>query len=319
MTKISFGFVLALIHMGCASATKQTDAFLRSPTNLPSRAQVENVPFINQSAGHCGPATLAMTMAWAGRPVSVDAIAAQVYTPGMKGSLQTDLISAGRRNGLMTVPISGLESLLREVAAGQPVIVFENLSVSWFPQWHYAVVLGYDIPKQEVIMHSGPEALKRWDLRKFERSWMLGDYWGLVVLPPDQIAVSAGELANANAASGLEQTGKLAEAHKAYRRILQEWPDSLPALIGLANVAFTKGSFAQSAESLRRASKRHSGSAVVWHNLAIAEGKAQQKTAARRSALRAIELATGDQKSAYQENLAEWLQDSVPMKNHPRN
>jgi hypothetical protein len=33
---------------------------------------------------------------------------------------------------------------LREVAAGNPVLVLQNLSFAWAPVWHYAVVMGYD-------------------------------------------------------------------------------------------------------------------------------------------------------------------------------
>ena len=72
--------------------------------------------------------------------------------------------------------------MLTEIAAGNPVIIFENLALSWLPQWHYALALGYDLQRQEIILHSGHDANFRWDLSKFERSWMLGDYWGLVVL-----------------------------------------------------------------------------------------------------------------------------------------
>lgn len=305
--KILFLLLSSLVCFGCASTTKQTDAFLAKPTSLPESYLIENVPFIEQEVGHCGPATLTMVLNWAGKKVSVDDVATQVYTPGAKGSFQTDMISASRRQGMMAMTIEGLEALLTEVAAGHPVIVFENLSVSWLPQWHYAVVFGYDLPRQKAIMHSGPEASKQWDLRVFERSWKLGNYWGLVVLEPGQLAATVKEGEQAKAAAALEQIGKFSEAEKAYGAILKRWPDSLGAKIGLANIAFASNQKSKAAQILKSATKKHPLSAPVWHNLAIAQGAINQKKSARNSAKRALDLASPEQKSQYQESLKVWL------------
>lgn len=250
----------------------QTEALLAQPLTVPQSRKINNVPFIDQAVGHCGPATLTMAMQWAGLQVEVNQIAAQVYTPGAKGSFQADMISASRRQGLMAIPINSLSSLLTEVAAGHPVIIFENLALSWLPQWHYALVHGYDLQKQIVIMHSGPTANYQWDLSKFERSWMLGEYWGLVVLPAGELSATASELTHVTAAVGLEKAQRNTEAEKSYRKILQKWPTSLVALIGLGNLVFKKGQRSQAVKLLRQATKAHPHSKAAWHNLAVAEG-----------------------------------------------
>lgn len=269
-------FVLLLFctgaFVGCATTAYQTEALLISaPADIPTKYEIQNVPFVEQAAGHCGPATLSMVMNWNAHPVSVDELVPQVYTPGMKGSFQTDMISAARRQGMMAVQIQGLNSLLSEIAAGHPVIVFENLALTWAPRYHYAVVYGYDLHEQIAIMHSGPEKGKRWDLRKFERSWMLGDYWGLVVLPPGQLSRTGSELAQASAAAGLESLGKDQAAEKSYKAILQRWPESLPALIGMGNIAFKQKNFKNSVEYLQRAIKAHPDSSAAQNNLAVAQ------------------------------------------------
>ena len=41
----------------------------------------------------------------------------------------------------------GIHSVLPEIAAGNPVLVLQNAGWSWLPVWHYAVVIGYDLPK----------------------------------------------------------------------------------------------------------------------------------------------------------------------------
>lgn len=267
--------VVAVFLSGCASSTVQVDRAL-SPDgqrllDVPRSFEISNVPFIEQEVGHCGPATLTMSMQAVGVAADLSTITSQVYTPEMKGSLQADLIGATRRNGMLALPIENLDSLLREVAAGNPVIVFENLALSWFPQWHYALVYGYDLDREEVVMHSGPEKAKRWDLRKFERSWKLADYWGLVVLPPQRLSATASELSHLAAASMLEKQGHAESSYQAYVSILKRWPESLGALVGIGNYHFSKGDYAASIESLSRAVALHPKSATAKHNLEVAQ------------------------------------------------
>jgi tetratricopeptide (TPR) repeat protein len=300
--------LVAISLEGCASRPLQTDKFFANQNlQLPQSHVIEGVPFIRQEIGHCGPATLAMVMNWLGKNVSADDLAKQVYTPGMKGSLQLDLVSASRRHGLLAIPIQGLDALLTEVAAGHPVIIFENLGLSWFPQWHYAVVFGYDLDKRTLTMHSGPDAILVSDIRRFEKDWMLGEYWGLVVLSPGELSATADEFAHIKAASSLEQLKELNEAYKSYSKILERWPESLAANIGSANIAFERKDIKGAEGFLLRATVAHPESSVAWHNLAIAYGALNQKVNAQKAARRAIELAAADVKPVYYKSLREWL------------
>jgi hypothetical protein len=309
MRRLAFIGAALVALTGCASQTPQVDRLLtddNTETRSERRAhQIENVPFINQSAGHCGPATLAMVMKSYGRMTSVDELAGQVYTPGANGTFQTDMISASRRNGMLAIPIEGFTSLLGEVSAGHPVIVFENLMLSWLPQWHYAVVFGFDLDRETVRMHSGSEESKSWDIRKLERSWELADYWALVVLPPDQLAATAGELSHAKAAAGLEQAGRRAEALIAYKTMLLKWPESLTALIGLANKAYEDGKFQDAVGLLTTATIHHPGSAAAWHNRALAESAAKRSKSANHSAERALELVSPELRPQYEKSMSE--------------
>jgi tetratricopeptide (TPR) repeat protein len=225
----------------------------------------------------------------------------------MDGSLQTDLISSSRRQGMLAIPIEGLNALIREVAAGHPVIVFENLGLSWLPKWHYALVYGYDLPSRELILHSGPYAHHHLGIEDFEKSWSLANDWGLVVLQPDQLSATANEIAHVKAAAGLEQAGHKEPAQIAYRKILQKWPQSLGARIGLANLAFENGDCQTAVEILTETTQDHPTSSFVWHNLAIAQGRCQMKQQAQQSAIRAISLCPANAKDSYRQNLQEWL------------
>jgi tetratricopeptide (TPR) repeat protein len=273
----SISLIFIYFSLGCATQAVQTERLLSNPGALPTYFNIKNVEFIDQSSGYCGPAVLTMAMRRAGQNIEVEEVASQVYTPGLHGSLQADIVSAARRQGLMAITIQNLPTLLNEVSAGHPVIIFENLGLSWAPQWHYALVLGYDLQKQEVILHTGHDAYYHWDMKKFERSWMLGDYWGLVVLPAGEIAVSSGERANLTSAVGLQKAKKNIEAEKSFRKILEKWPSSLVALIGSANFAFDKRDYKEAIKLLRRAIKAHPESMAAKHNLTIASFRAADK------------------------------------------
>lgn len=263
---------VVLFLSGCITPAVQTAALLAEPpSDLPDYMEIKDINFVNSPKAFCGPASLSMAMAWAGESVPVDTVADEVYTSAMRGSFQEDLIGSSRRHGLVAIPVRNLDNLLREVAAGHPVIVLENLSVSWLPRWHYALVIGYDIKKQDIIMHSGKSAYYRWDMRKFERSWLLGDYWGLVVLPAGTLAVTGTEQEHIEATVGLEQAERYLEAEKSYKKILERWPNSLVSLIALGNMAYHQGRNADAVNWLKRAVKAHPESEEARYNLKVAE------------------------------------------------
>ena len=268
------GFVLfaVLWLSACATVGRQSRAVLRArPSDIPPGARIEGVPFVRQSAGYCGPATLTMAMRHAGSNATIEQVGPEVYTPGKKGTLQLDLVSASRRHGLLAVPVEGVADLLREVAAGHPVIVLENLGLSWLPRWHYALVTGYDLAEQEIVMHSGSTPSEHISLNRFEYYWSRAEYWGLVVLPPTELSATGDELKHVQAAAGIEQAGRLNEADTAYQEILQRWPRSLGALVGLGYVTYMKMEHQRAVKYLRQAFSAHPDSEVVRHNLSVAE------------------------------------------------
>jgi hypothetical protein len=287
---------------GCA--TPQTDRLLEAPAALPARAEASGVPFFPQEKYYCGPAALAMVLSWSGLPVTQEQIAAQVYTPGRAGTLQSDMVAAARRNGRLAVPVSRLFDLTAELAAGHPVVVFQNLGLGWFPVWHYAVAVGYDLSSGDLILHSGLEARRVVPLGTFERTWARGDHWALVVLSPDELPVSADEVAVLRAATGLEQAGRRAEAVVAYAAIAERWPDSLEAWIGLGNAAYSAGDLEEAENAFRMATARHPDAGAAWNNLAHVLGEQGRRAEAVDAARRAVRLG-GPNAATYRATLRE--------------
>ena len=65
---VLFFLVLCSVLAGCA--TPQTDLALANRENLPAKVEIPNVPFFPQQKYYCGPAALAMVLAWSGLPVT---------------------------------------------------------------------------------------------------------------------------------------------------------------------------------------------------------------------------------------------------------
>jgi predicted TPR repeat methyltransferase len=287
---------------GCA--TPESQRLLEDAGGLPPRAEVTGVPFFPQEEAYCGPAALATVLSWSGLPVTQDEIAAQVYTPGREGTLRTDITAAARRHGRLAVPVTRLADLAAELAEGHPVLMFQNLGLGWFPVWHYAVAVGYDLQAGDIVLRSGLEPRRVTSLPTFERTWARGDHWALVVLPPDQLPAAADELAVLRAASGLEQAGRPQAAATAYAAIAERWPDSLAGWIGLGNTAYTSQDLAAAEAAFRNATERHPEAAAAWNNLAHVLGEQGRRAEAIAAAEQAVRLG-GPDAATYRATLRE--------------
>lgn len=299
--------LVAILLGGCATSTRQTDRLQKHHETLPERSRIAQLQLIKQADNHCGPATLAMVLQHAGKKISLKEITSQSFTAKAQGTFQADMLSTVRHQGMLTLPVRDLDSLVKEVSAGNPVIVFQNLGFSWWPQWHYAVVSGHDFTGPDIYLHTGDKKFAKFDMRFFERSWKLGGFWGIVVMRPDQLSASGSELEHAEAAALLEQINKLTEAHTAFVSILKRWPQSLAALIGLGNIAYANNQFQQAVVYLEQGVRHHPLSAIAWHNLALAQGAAGKRELAKKSALKSIELTNETNRATFQHSLRSWL------------
>jgi tetratricopeptide (TPR) repeat protein len=297
---------LLLLLAGCA--TPQLDALLVDPAGLPSRAEVANVPFYPQEKLYCGPAAMAMALTWAGRPISQEEIATQVYTAEREGTLRTDMIAAARRHGRLAVHVTSLRALLHEVAAGTPVVVFQNLGLRWYPRWHYAVAVGYDLEENVLLLRSGAHARLRTELELFERTWARGGDWAIVVLPPERLPVTAGEQAVLAAAVGLERASHPVAAAQTYTAMARRWPESVAARVGLGNSRFAAGDFPGAERAYRLAVELRPASADAWNNLAYALARQGRREEALDAARRAVDLG-GERIDAYRDTLHELFEE----------
>ena len=290
-----------LLLAGCA--TPQLASLpLQLPPSTPAHSELAAVPFHPQEDYQCGPAALATTLEYAGVATSPEALVPQVYLPGREGSLQTEMLAAARRHGLTAYRLAPrLADLLQEVAAGTPVIVLQNLSFGFAPTWHYAVVVGYDLPREEIMLRSGRTRRLAMPLATFERTWARSDYWAMITLQPGTLPVTAAESRYVESVAALERIAPAA-ARRAYATAIERWPGNLAARIGQGNVAYALRDLPGAAASYREAISQHPDAADAWNNLAQTLFELQQREEALAAAQRAVAIG-GPRLAQYRETL----------------
>ncbi|GAA0854328.1 PA2778 family cysteine peptidase [Aliiglaciecola litoralis] len=222
-----------LLLSGCQS-TPQADALAKhKPTDIAFTKVIENVPFYAQQQYYCGPTTLSEVFNFYGENTSAEAIAPTMFIPKKQGTLQLEMISATRQFGFLPYSEKGsLERILYLVNQDIPVIVFQNLSIPLLPQWHYAVVIGYDLGSDEVILHTGVTQRHRMSFELFERTWSRGNYWLLAPLPTGKTNALLDPFKYISAAFDMLKVNKQHEAIKNLKAATEQWPKQwLPYLL----------------------------------------------------------------------------------------
>ncbi|MBA2964066.1 MULTISPECIES: PA2778 family cysteine peptidase [Ramlibacter] len=259
----------AVLLSGCAQMVPQS-LQLRTgwPSGVQQSVELEAVPFFPQDEYQCGPAALATVLAASGIDVTPDALVDQVWLPERRGSLQLEMLAAARRYGRVSYLLAPrYADLLREVAAGNPVLVLQDVGLLTVT-WHYAVVNGFDYPSGSVVLRSGTRRRQEMAFSAFERSWMHSGYWAMVVAPPDRIPATATEDAWMTAVLAMARVADGRAAMAGFAAALQRWPDNQAAAVGLANQYHARGDLAKAAMVLGEARRRHPASAIVGNNLA---------------------------------------------------
>lgn len=286
MIRAALAVVALLATTGCALRLPPAPAAW--PAGIPERVELAATPFHAQDRYQCGPAALATVLGSAGIIVTPDSLVDEVYLPARRGSLQTELIAATRRRDLVAYELEpSFEALLREIAAGQPVLVLQNLGIDAWPRWHYAVVIGYDVAADELLLRSGTTARERLSRRRFDGSWQRAGRWALVASRPAAPSATAVPLRWLRAAADLEQTGRTAAARIAQRAAVARWPAVPLAAVSLANGELADGDAAAAERTLRQAVARGAADAIVYNNLADLIGK----RGCRAAGLQAVEAA----------------------------
>ena len=258
----------ALVLSGCAGVSPVLTPHL-SEADRHTAVDLDSTPFYPQTVHQCGPAALATVLQASGVDVTPDELVTRVYLPQRQGSLQTELVAAIRGYGRLPYPIEpDLSGLLAELQAGHAVLVLQNLGMSFYPIWHYAVVVGYLPYDDAVLLRSGATRRLVMPAGRFLRSWRLAGYWGLVVLPPGELPARPVAATYLKAAADLESVGKTQAAALAYGTAVTRWPDNATAWLGLGNTYYQTDRLPAAEDSYRRAVRVDPDYLAAWNNLA---------------------------------------------------
>jgi hypothetical protein len=153
------------------------------------------------------------------------------------------MISAVRSYGFLPYSSRGtLTHIIELINDDIPVIVFQNLSIQLFPQWHYAVVFGFNADRGTFTLHTGVTEQHEMSLELFEKTWARGNYWFVAPVPPG-IASSAMEpFAYISAAYDMLKIGKEDVALPLLETATKQWPSEWLSFFLIANYYAEQGS-----------------------------------------------------------------------------
>lgn len=277
-----------------ACATPQADSLQQAAHPIRQQRVQLDVPFVAQTDDSCGPASLSMVLRDMGRPGDPVQLSLQTLLPGRGGSLQAEMLATARRQQLLAYRVDPqLVNLIRELEQGRPVIALVNLSLKWWPRWHYVVLNGYDLQRGSFTVHSGKHANEVWSAQLFERLWSRAGQWAFVMLEPGQWPAVVDEARYIQAALDLEHTASLTAAGSAYAAAAQRWPDNLTALVGAGNAAYARRDLRAALPLYRHAATVHATSATAANNLAQVLFELGQRTEAAHWARIAVDRGGG--------------------------
>lgn len=243
---------------------------LGTSLSIPSVVVLDDTPFFPQSRYQCGPAALATLLKASGINTTAEELKPYVYLPGREGSLRVDVVATTRRYLRIPYELGGsLENLFVELAEGTPVLVMQNLGFSWFPQWHYAVLVGYDLNQQTVMLRSGEIREYEMPIYTFKKTWDRAGRWALIALSRNQLPVSGTGFRYLKAVHEVEKLHP-ETALAAYRQAVQKWPEEPLLWLALGNLLYQQKHYSESAATLRNALRYHPGHIQLWNNYAYA-------------------------------------------------
>ncbi len=299
-------FFFCLLLLGACSSHSLLVARMQQvpPGDLPLSEELNKTPFFAQQRYQCGPAALAMVLVDRGVEVRPAALVDKVYLPQRKGSVMVEMEAAARGYDMLVYPLEQtLEAMLREIAAGNPVLVLQNLGFEWWPRWHYAVAIGYDLNEETITLRSGVRRRYVVSMQVFERTWRRAGYRARVIAPPNAIPATASPLHYLKAAMALEQSMQNDAALTAYRAATDRWPDSGLAWLARGNMAFRLGRHQEAEAAYRNGLKAAPANAALWNNLAYTLAQRQCRGQALTAVRCAITLAPYDPE--YRDSLTE--------------
>lgn len=280
---------LSIPLAGCATYSGNDE--IEPAAGIARRVELATVPFFPQGDALCGPASMSMLLNFQGQALTPRILEPLIYIPGKRGALQAEMLAVTRRLEFIPYVIRpDLTTLAREINAGNPVLILQNLAFNWYPKWHYAVVVGYDLDRDTFVLRSGVTERLVMPRHRFVRHWRGSDNWAMVALPPGKFPRTADMNTYLEAVASLERLNQWRTVTTAYEAATTKWPDSYLARLGAGTGYYQQGDIQNARKNYQMAVKLNPDSAIAHNNLAQTMFELGQIKQARAHALKAIAL-----------------------------
>ncbi|PKG54051.1 PA2778 family cysteine peptidase [Vreelandella arctica] len=289
-------FIMLLLLSGCA----RNPVLLQSTYQaLPPHAEITSVPFYAQTEFQCGPATLAMVLNHQDVETDVEQLIPQVFLPERDGSVQPEMLATVRRYDQLAYPIRGtMDALLGHLAAGDPVVVMQNLSLPIYPMWHYAVAIGYDLPSETLILRSGEIERHTMSFSRFDATWARTERWGFVVAEPGTLPAGITARNALEAISAYEETNGPQAALSSWQAFIEHHPTNAIGQFALGNALYADQQPEKARNAFERATKLDEKMGAAWLNLGLLLLQQEEPVAARKALEQAASLTGSWQEKA---------------------
>lgn len=295
-------FIILLLLSACA----RNPVLLQSTySDLPPQVELQSVPFYAQTEFQCGPATLAMVLNHQGIETDVEQLIPQVFLPERDGSVQPEMLATVRRYEQLAYPIRGtMDALLGHLAAGDPVVVMQNLALPIYPMWHYAVAIGYDLRNETLILRSGEVERHSMSFSRFDATWARTERWGFVVAAPGTLP------AGITARNALEAISAYEEGHgpkatlSSWQAFVERHPANAMGQFALGNAFYADQQPDKASEAFERATELDKEMGAAWLNLGLLLLQSDMPENAREALTNAAAIA-GDWQTRAQQLLDE--------------
>jgi len=209
------------------------------------RRELTGVPFFPQTIHQCGPAALATVLGATGVTTTPEQLSPLVYIPGRRGSLQVEMLAAARSKGRLAFVLEPrFADLQAELAAGNPLLVLQDLGALGIRRWHFAVVVGFDPDQDVLILRSGTERRRLERREQFLHTWKAGEYWAAVLTRPDQPPATATGSSFIRALTATERYLATESISGGNAVALARWPADPLVLLANGNQAYAAGQLA---------------------------------------------------------------------------
>lgn len=260
MATSCFAIFICLCLSGCV---------LRGPELSSRSTELTDTPFFPQKRYQCGPAALATVLSASGAAATPEMLTDRVYLPGRRGSLQVEMQAAPRGFARLALPLPrSLDAIVAEIEAGRPVLVLHNYGLSFWPRWHYAVVVGYDRERDRFVLRSGVTQRQTQRTRTFMVAWHHAGRWAMVVLKPGETAANADPHLYFESAADFERAASPADARAAFDAAVLRWPTEPVGLIGRGTAEYRLGDLQSAARDFSAALTLDSAQVGARNNLA---------------------------------------------------